>query len=505
MSGAEPTVSLQDCPATVACESDLRAISPGGAASSAAAAASRYETLVRVSEALRACQDTDELFRSLARELHRVVAFSFLGLALCHDDVRAVDDALNHGALQRALALERKRARNREASDELLRALSSVLDIREIFPKISEIASTVLAHDRLTLTFHEEDGHFVVQAASDDATFVGERLTMADPALLKDGTFTIVDDADVPEAFPSVEPADFWTRTRSGGYRSVLCVRMRAGEQRFGVQFWAKSRGAFDRSHVPIARRIADHVALAISHERLAETVSQAAEARLRAEHLEARVRSLSDELATKAGYGRATGRSAAWRDVLKSATQVASTETTVLLVGESGTGKEVLARFVHRASTRHAGSFVAINCAALPEQLLEAELFGYERGAFTGAVQAKPGQIELAAGGVLFLDEVSEMSPSAQAKFVRVLQEREFQRLGATRTIQPNVRIVAATNRDLKKAMERGDFREDLYYRLRVFDIRLPPLRDRADDILPLSEAFLHLLRLAVMYACPW
>jgi two-component system response regulator FlrC len=176
---------------------------------------------------------------------------------------------------------------------------------------------------------------------------------------------------------------------------------------------------------------------------------------------------------------------------VLTQATQVAPTETTVLLLGESGTGKEVAARFVHRASPRANGPFVALNCAALPEQLLEAELFGYERGAFTGAMQSKPGQLEQAAGGTLFLDEVGEMSLSAQAKFLRVLQEREFQRLGGTRVLRTDARIVAATNRDLLRAMERGQFREDLYYRLNVFAIRLPPLRERQDDILPLTEAF--------------
>src|SRR5229473_3279315 len=135
----------------------------------------------------------------------------------------------------------------------------------------------------------------------------------------------------------------------------------------------------------------------------------------------------------------------------------------------------------------------ISLNCAALPEQLLESELFGYERGAFTGAQQSKPGQIELAAGGVLFLDEVSEMSPSAQAKFLRVLQEREFQRLGGTRVLKANGRIIAATNRDLRKAVERGDFREDLFYRLQVFDIRLAPLRERKSDIVLLSDAFLQ------------
>jgi len=133
------------------------------------------------------------------------------------------------------------------------------------------------------------------------------------------------------------------------------------------------------------------------------------------------------------------------------------------------------------------------LNCAALPEQLLESELFGYERGAFTSAHQAKPGQIELASGGVLFLDEVTEMSLAAQAKFLRVLQEREFQRLGGTRMLKANIRVIAATNRDLRKAVERGDFREDLLYRLQVFDIPIPSLRERRADIVPLSKALLQ------------
>jgi transcriptional regulator with PAS, ATPase and Fis domain len=189
----------------------------------------------------------------------------------------------------------------------------------------------------------------------------------------------------------------------------------------------------------------------------------------------------------------RIIGQSLRWRRVLTSATLVAATDTTVFLQGESGTGKEVIARFIHQASPRRAYPFVGINCAALPEQLLEAELFGYERGAFTGAVQAKPGQVELAASGVLFLDEVSEMDPLAQAKLLRFLQEREFRRLGGTRLLKANVRVIAASNRDLQEAVEAGAFREDLYYRLRVFDIRLPPLRERGGDVLLLTDAFLE------------
>ena len=189
----------------------------------------------------------------------------------------------------------------------------------------------------------------------------------------------------------------------------------------------------------------------------------------------------------------RTVGESVEWRGVLRDATRVAATDTTVLITGESGTGKEVVARFIHAASPRRHRPFIALNCAALPEQLLESELFGYERGAFTSANQAKPGLIELASGGVLFLDEVTEMSLSAQAKFLRVLQEREYQRLGGTRLVTANIRVIAATNRDLRKAVERGSFREDLFYRLGVFDIQIPPLRDRASDIVTLSDSLLQ------------
>jgi two-component system response regulator AtoC len=190
--------------------------------------------------------------------------------------------------------------------------------------------------------------------------------------------------------------------------------------------------------------------------------------------------------------YAGAIGSSPAWQGVLAVAVRVATTEATVFLQGESGTGKEVVARLIHQASPRKHGPFVAINCASLPEQLLESELFGYERGAFTGAQQSKAGHIELAARGVLFLDEVSEMSLTAQVKVLRFVQEREYRRLGGTRLQKADVRIIAASNQDLGDAVERGTFREDLLYRLQVFDILLPPLRDRISDVPLLAEQFL-------------
>jgi two-component system, NtrC family, response regulator AtoC len=239
-----------------------------------------------------------------------------------------------------------------------------------------------------------------------------------------------------------------------------------------------------------LTKPYADADLIAAIEQGLARVESQRTEARARVERLDARIRSAAGG---KAGGRPAIGESAEWKAVLRQATQVAATETTVLLQGESGTGKEVVARFIHRESPRKTGAFVAINCAALPDHLLESELFGYERGAFTGAQQPKPGQIELASGGVLFLDEVTEMSAASQAKLLRVLQEREFQRLGGTRLLKANVRVIAATNRDLRDAVTRGAFREDLYYRLQVFDIQLPPLRERTRDIPTLADAFLH------------
>ena len=171
---------------------------------------------------------------------------------------------------------------------------------------------------------------------------------------------------------------------------------------------------------------------------------------------------------------------------------KVATTDATVLLLGESGTGKEVLSRVLHRESRRAAGPFVAVNCAAISDSLLESEMFGHEKGAFTGAVSNHRGRFELADGGTLFLDEVGELRPQLQAKLLRVLQERRFERVGGTRTIEVDVRIVAATNSDLTEAMRAGRFREDLYHRLAVFPIRIPPLRERLADIIPLADDLL-------------
>ena len=374
-----------------------------------------------------------------------------------------------------------------EGSQELLQVIADVLDIRVVFPRVSEIARRILPHDALTLSSQDEDLNIQLEASSSDdfrgMTFDSGGMPMSPELLIGDLA---------TDMLPECESPAMRQRLHAGGYRSLLRVAIQARDRRVGVGFWSKQTDAYDYRHLPLARRIVDHLAVGVSHECLARTAAADEHERARPDAVGNRTRANAADVSSR-GHGRIVGESAQWREVLNQASRVAKTDTTVLVTGESGTGKEVVARFIHHASARSRGPFVALNCAALPEQLLESELFGYERGAFTSAQQAKPGQIELASGGVLFLDEVSEMSLSAQAKFLRVLQEREFQRLGGTRTLKANIRVIAATNRDLRKAVERGTFREDLFYRLQVFDIALAPLRSRRDDIMPLSDALLQ------------
>ena len=186
-------------------------------------------------------------------------------------------------------------------------------------------------------------------------------------------------------------------------------------------------------------------------------------------------------------------GRSPKFLAALDDARKVASSRTTVLLTGESGTGKEIVARAIHGASACADGPFVAVNCAALPETLVESELFGHERGAFTGADRLKRGRFELASGGTLFLDEIGELTPLVQAKLLRVLQERQYERVGGTTTLQADIRLIAATNRDLQRSVAEGAFREDLYYRVAVFGLHLPTLRERGEDVLLLADHFVR------------
>jgi transcriptional regulator with GAF, ATPase, and Fis domain len=419
--------------------------------------------------------------------------------------------ALEH---ERLWSEEHRRRQRSDALESLLPTLARSLDIRETFKQLSLVSQEVIPHDFVGLGFLSADRKsFPVYAIS-----AGDVQSLPAPPAIPDRLrsiergYLIVKDISIvdrgsrrvrqstltpdhgytPQYEEEIDPARFWL-VAERGIRSWVTVPVRAqGDLVGAMMFCSRRPNAYDPDDADLARRVADHVALARAYQQKSEEARLAAEARERAASLETRVQSLTRKIDAISGYGRVVGESPAWKRVLQLATQVAPTDSTVLLQGESGTGKEVIARFIHRASPRAGRPYVALNCAALPEQLLESELFGYERGAFTSAAHAKPGQIELAAGGVLFLDEVAEMSLSAQAKFLRVLQEREYQRLGGTRPLAADIRVIAATNRDLRACVERGTFREDLYYRLQVFEIRLPPLRERPEDLGPLSEGFL-------------
>jgi formate hydrogenlyase transcriptional activator len=201
----------------------------------------------------------------------------------------------------------------------------------------------------------------------------------------------------------------------------------------------------------------------------------------------------LEESIDTELGFGEIVGRSSALKEVMQKVAKVAPSDATALLLGETGTGKELVARAIHRMSQREGKSFIKLNCAAIPSGLLESELFGHEKGAFTGAVTRKLGRLELADRGTLFLDEIGEIPLSLQPKLLRVLQDMEFERLGGTQTLKVNFRLLAATNRDLLQSVKGREFRSDLYYRLNVFPILIPPLRERREDIRPLVEHFVR------------
>jgi formate hydrogenlyase transcriptional activator len=303
---------------------------------------------------------------------------------------------------------------------------------------------------------------------------------------------------------PDVVTEDRWAdpeRMYHSVRRSVFTVPMVHESEALGVVGLDSPRFTADAPPAPVdltrLNAVAAQAAIGIKNARLFEAVEQDRVRLRRLLHERRRLRSgvhhLPGEVRAASAFTGVIGRSCALRAALSQVEIVAPADSTVLLLGETGTGKELIARVIHERSRRSASAFVALNCAALPESLVESELFGHEKGAFTDAVSRKPGRFELAEGGTLLLDEIGDLPPQAQAKLLRVLQEREVLRVGGTRPVPVNVRLVAATNQDLEKRIAEGLFRIDLFYRLSVFPIRLPPLRERPEDVPPLAEHFVQ------------
>ena len=387
---------------------------------------------------------------------------------------------------------ERRRRERLDRVETLLIPLSESLEPSAIFERLSNEMKPTLPHDLMCLTELDLQARTIrisACAGEADIPVPTQTIPMTDAELDRRIDFEIL--RDIPSDFgPDTERQRLILST---GMRSWLRVPLLlSGEVRGSLSFFSRAPARYDMEDAEVARRVADRIALVLSHRQLAEEARVAAESQQRAQRLEARVETLARELEARE-KSRVVGNSRSWKETLRQVGRVATSDTTVLITGESGTGKEVISSLIHHGSGRAAKPFVAINCAALPEQLLESELFGHEKGAFTGAIATKIGRIEQAEGGTLFLDEIAEMTPQVQAKFLRVLEAREFQRVGGTRTLKTDVRVIAATNRDLAAGIARRSFREDLYYRLNVFQIPIAPLRERREDILPLAEAFLQ------------
>jgi Nif-specific regulatory protein len=267
--------------------------------------------------------------------------------------------------------------------------------------------------------------------------------------------------------------------------RGFICVPVNAGGRTIGAL--GSLHRQQEESEINMVADFLSVIALLIGQALRLDQLSR------RTEEVESSGLARTVSIPSKADFGSLVGTSSAMMTVLEQALQVAPTKTTVLIRGESGTGKEIIAELIHRNSTRINNPFIKVNCAALPDSLIEAEIFGHERGAFTGAHARRKGRFEMANGGTIFLDEIGEISLATQTKLLRVLQEREFERVGGIETLSLDVRLIAATNKDLEKAIADGTFREDLYYRLNVFTIFVPPLRERKPDILLLADHFVE------------
>lgn len=272
------------------------------------------------------------------------------------------------------------------------------------------------------------------------------------------------------------------------GVQTISCFPLISGGRKLGALGLASTRnGHCSQADLALLTQIAAQVAVAIDNARAHEEIAQLKD-RLSKEKLY-----LEEEIRSEHNFGEVVGNSPALRQVLRQVEIAAPSDATVLILGETGTGKELVARALHRLSARRDNNFIKLNCAAIPTGLLESELFGHEKGAFTGAISQKIGRLELADKGTVFLDEIGEIPLELQPKLLRALQDQEFERLGGVRTIRVNFRVIAATNRDLAKAVDEHHFRRDLYYRLNVFPITLPALRDRPGDIPLLVRYFVQ------------
>jgi len=422
--------------------------------------------------------------------------FGALGLGKNVPEVLGSEDVefLSRVALMGALALERDRAHRAFEEQQSLvaisRELSSSLELEKLLPVILSSVRSIARYDRAVLSLLDEDGKNVhlYGDALEWESFLNHGNTVPlkqslSAQAVQTRNIVFLTASDLHDKTEPLARAMY-----EGGVRSVCSVPLVAGNQIWGaLNPSSMIEHAFGPSEVEYLQQVANQIAAVLHNAHAYREIAQLKE-RLTQEkrYLEYEIRSAnrSDDI---------VGNSPALKRVLDYAAIVADTDSTVLITGETGTGKERIARLIHSMSRRKDRNFIKLNCAAIPTGLLESELFGHEKGAFTGAVSQKVGRLELADKGTLLLDEIGEIPLELQPKLLRVLQDQEFERLGGTKTIRVDVRLIAATNRDLVRAVEEKEFRGDLFYRLHVFPLHLPALRDRREDIAMLVRHFVE------------
>lgn len=363
-------------------------------------------------------------------------------------------------------------------------------DVQNIFPKISACIRRILRQEYAGFELHDPSTGLLIRQAEDFPLGKGLASAVAARTPNSPEAHSLAVRAPMIFSKPQLQgfEAEIAHKFLAEGLQSLCCVPLLRPTGPLGVLVLGSTRkDAFQSEDLTVLNQVAAQLAIAIENHRAA------AEIKVLKQHLDEEKKYLEGEIRSEDQFAEVIGESPVLKHVLDQVGTVAASDATVLILGETGTGKELIARATHRMSARQKQSFIKVNCAAIPTGLLESELFGHEKGAFTGAISQKIGRLELADGGTLFLDEIGEIPLELQPKLLRVLQDQEFERLGSTRTIKVNVRVVAATNRDLARSVTERQFRNDLFYRLNVFPIRMPALRERRQDIPLLVRYFVH------------